>query len=47
MADNLEDLTRVCTSRIVDNEMAGLFHNNNSFNQDISSWDVSGVTDMS
>ena len=39
-----DDLTRYCTSRIVD--MSVLFYENQSFNQDISSWDVSNVTTM-
>ena len=41
---NGDDLTRFCTSRIVD--MLSLFEGNTNFNQDISSWDVSNVTDM-
>ena len=40
-----DDLTRYCTSRIGD--MSSLFYNNDSFNQDIGSWDVSSATDMS
>jgi surface protein len=38
------DLSKVCTSLITD--MSSLFKNDTSFNQDISSWDVSNVTDM-
>ena len=44
MISNGEDVTSVCTSRIVD--MSAFFENNTSFNQDISSWDVSNVTNM-
>ena len=44
MISNGDDVTRVCTSRIQD--MNGMFYNT-SFNQDINSWDVSNVTDMS
>jgi surface protein len=40
-----DDVTKVCTSLITD--MSGVFANNTNFNQDISSWDVSNVTDMS
>ena len=40
---NEEDVTKVCTTLISD--MTFLFYENN-FNQDISSWDVSNVTDM-
>ena len=39
-----DDLTRYCTSRIGD--MSVFFNGNQSFNQDISSWDVSNVTNM-
>ena len=42
--DDGDDLTRYCTSRIAD--MSYLFYENQSFNQDINSWDVSNVTDM-
>ena len=41
--DDGDDLTRYCTSRIGD--MSELFFNQD-INQDISSWDVSNVTDM-
>ena len=37
-------LNRVCTSLITD--MSELLKGNTAFNQDISSWDVSGVNDM-
>ena len=43
MIDNKEDLTRICTSRIID--MRQLF-GGEIFNQDISDWDVSNVTTM-
>ena len=39
-----DDITTVVTSKITD--MGSMFRNS-SFNQDISSWDVSNVTDMS
>ena len=45
MINNLDDVTRVCTSRIV--SMSSMFANNPAFNQDIRHWDVSNVTDMS
>ena len=35
------DLTKVCTSRITN--MSELFYQADTFNQDISSWDVGGV----
>ncbi|MFL2577847.1 MAG: BspA family leucine-rich repeat surface protein [Flavobacteriaceae bacterium] len=38
------DLTCFCTSLI--QNMAGLFSNKKTFNQDISGWDTSNVTDM-
>ena len=48
MIDNGDDVTRVCTTRILD--MKYMFYpyytSNPSFNQNISSWDVSNVTDM-
>ena len=49
MIANQEDLTRICTSRVIN--MSDLFYNINSFNgfsinQDISSWDVSNVIYM-
>ena len=43
MVDAGEDVTRVCTTRVTD--MSQLFYIA-SFNQDISSWDVSNVKDM-
>ena len=49
MRNNEEDLSKVCTSRVT--SMNSLFYNQDiswldNFNQDISSWDVSNVTDM-
>ncbi|MGB5272343.1 BspA family leucine-rich repeat surface protein [Eudoraea sp.] len=48
MVQNEEDVTTVCTTKVT--SMIGLFMGNlsefNSFNQNISSWDVSNVTDM-
>ena len=39
-----EDVTTVCTSRITD--MSEMFIIQDYFNQDISAWDVSNVTNM-
>ena len=44
MLSNGDDVTRVCTTRIIN--MANLFGAIASFNQNISSWDVSNVTNM-
>jgi surface protein len=44
MIQNNEDVSKVVTSRVTN--MIGLFEENTSFNQDISSWDVSNVTNM-
>ena len=44
MVANDEDVTCVCTSKVTD--MRDLFKDTNRFNQDISSWDTSNVTDM-
>ena len=44
MINNGDDVTKVCTSLVTD--MGSMFRGF-SFNQDISSWDVSNVTDMS
>lgn len=45
LIDQGDDVSHVVTSLVTD--MSELFENNNSFNQDISTWDVSNVTDMS
>jgi len=45
MISNGDDVTKVCTSLITD--MNRMFESATSFNQDISTWDVSNVTDMS
>ena len=42
--DQGADLTKVCTSLVTD--MSNLFNGNQTFNQDISNWDVSSVTSM-
>ncbi|MGB5459292.1 MAG: BspA family leucine-rich repeat surface protein [Eudoraea sp.] len=50
MVESGEDVTKVCTTKVT--SMGGLFIGNifsgepNPFNQDISSWDVSNVTNM-
>ncbi|MDC1394452.1 BspA family leucine-rich repeat surface protein [Flavobacteriaceae bacterium] len=44
MVANDEDVTKVVTTKII--YMNGMFYNNKSFNQNISSWDVSNVIDM-
>ena len=43
--NNGEELDNVCTTLVTN--MSDLFKNNSTFNQNISSWDVSSVTDMS
>jgi len=43
--DQGADLTKLCTSLVTD--MSLLFYGNQSFNQDISNWDVSHVNNMS
>ncbi len=45
MIENGEDVTKVNTSQITD--MSHLFEHARTFNQDISNWDVSNVTNMS
>ena len=53
MIENNEDVTKICTSKItsLDEVFLNKYLNGNgtesSFNQDISSWDVSNVTSMS
>ena len=44
MISNDEDVTRVCTSRIID--MSNMFNGDTYFNQPIGNWDVSNVTTM-
>ena len=44
IVDNGRNVTKVITTNITD--MSGMFFYAESFNQDISSWDVSNVTDM-
>ena len=44
MISNGDDVTKVVTSLITD--MSSMFYNNSTFNQDISAWDVSNVTNM-
>jgi surface protein len=45
MIENNVDISSVCTSRVT--SMEDLFYQNSLFSQDISSWDVSNVTNMS
>ena len=45
MISNGTDVSKVCTSRI--NDMSSLFYENQTFNDNISSWDTSNVTNMS
>ena len=45
MVANDEDVTKVVTTKITD--ISSLFKEKNQFNQGISNWDISNVTDMS
>ena len=45
MIENNADISSVCTSRVT--SMEELFYQNSLFSQDISTWDVSNVTNMS
>ena len=45
MVQNGDDVSKVVTTLVTD--MSDVFSQNDSFNQDISSWDVSNVTNMS
>jgi len=44
MIDNNADVTSICISKVTN--MSQFFYQNNEFNQDVSSWDVSNVTSM-
>ena len=44
MIENGDDVSKVVTTKVTD--MNGMFSSDETFNQDISSWDVSNVIDM-
>ena len=46
-SDRIEDMTTFCTTRLTNLQYGGEFYFENDFNQDISTWDVSNVTNMS
>ena len=46
-SDRIEDMTTFCTTRLTNLEYDAEFYFGDVFNQDISTWDVSNVTNMS